>query len=159
MLAKEKIAAIGIFADVPPENLDRFAAIAEVCEVPAGDHLFRLGERADYLFVLDDGRVDLTFVLEISGERKEVAVETMEPGSTLAWSSLVKPHVLTLSARAVQDSRLIRFPGKALEDIILQEPHVGIKVMRSFCELVGHRLQRFQAMWLLEIQRNLTRKH
>lgn len=159
MLTVEKIATIGIFAEVPQDKLDKFAAIGEFCDVRAGERIFRLGERADYLYVLDDGKVDLTFMLEISETHKEVTVETMESGSTLAWSSLVKPYVLTLSARAVQDSRLIRFPGKDLREIIREEPDVGIQVLNSLCELVGHRLQRFQAMWLIEIQRSVAGRH
>lgn len=127
--------------------------------LPAGEVIFRLGEDATSLFVVADGGVDLSFPLMIMGEMKEVRFQTLGVGQTLAWSALVPPHKLTMSARAAQTSVLLGFPREALQHAFTCDPALGLRVMSNLARVIGFRLHELQALWVREVQRNVSRTY
>jgi CRP-like cAMP-binding protein len=48
---------VSIFADLPPESVDRIAERTEERQLHAGEWLFREGDPGDALYVLHSGRV------------------------------------------------------------------------------------------------------
>ncbi len=155
MVPAEALRGRGIFAGVPDGKLERFARIGEPIVVKAGEFLFRLGDSAKWLYLIDRGKVDLSVPFHIQGAPREIAIQTAGSGDTLAWSSLVRPHVLTMSARAVENSRLLRFSGEALGSLCHEEAETGLAVIERLTEVVGRRLQQVQAMWIRELQRSI----
>ena len=158
MVPADTLRGRGIFAAVPDGRLDRFAALGEPIDLLKGEFLFRLGDRARWLYLIDSGKLDLSIPLKMLGEFNELTIQTSVAGDTVAWSALVKPHLLTMSARAVEDCQLIRFEGEALGVQVREDSGVGLAVMDRLAELIGRRLQQVQAMWIREIQRSIDRR-
>lgn len=148
-----------IFAGLTWEERRSLAEIARDRDVRAGETLFRLGERADAFYVVRDGELELTFPLVVNGEAKEARLQVIGPGRTLAWSALVPPYLLTLSARAATAARLVAFPRDAVAVLLREQPAIGRTVMTNLTRVVASRFQEVLALYVREVQRNVAQTY
>ena len=121
--------------------------------LPRGTVLFRLGGPADSLYIVERGHLALTLPMQVLGREQNVLIEERHPGQALGWSALIPPHKFTLTATAPFDAEVLAIGRQQLLDHFANEPEVGYLVTRNVAEIVGQRLQVFQAMWLREMQR------
>lgn len=152
----ETVGSAELFAGLPEADATRVAALAREVTVAAGATLFRLGEQAQLLYVLRRGRVELTFPLMVMGEPRETRFQSLEPGKTLAWSALVPPHRLTLSARATTPTALFAFEREELQRLLEAHPAIGRVVMSNLAGVIATRLHEVMALWVREVQRNVS---
>jgi CRP-like cAMP-binding protein len=123
--------------------------------VPSGTLLFRLGDTADRLFLIERGGIRLTLPMQIRGQEQDVLVEERSPGQTVGWSALIPPYRFTLSATASPDTELIALPRESLREYIAANPAAGCKIALNLAVVIGHRLQLFQTIWLREMERTV----
>lgn len=142
-----------LLAGVAPVHVQAISALGQTTTLRTGDTLFRLGENADSLFVIDRGRVALTLPMQVRDRNEDILIEERGPGQTVGWSSLIPPHRFTLTASALIETDVLALPRAALLDYFSTHPAVGYAVTRNVASVVGQRLQVFQAMWLREMQR------
>lgn len=121
--------------------------------VPRGTFLFRLGEPADRLFLIERGRIRLSLPMQIRGQEEDILVEERSAGQTTGWSTLIPPFRFTLNAAAQIETEVITLPREALREYLAAHPMAGQKVAMNLAAVIGHRLQLFQTMWLREMQR------
>jgi CRP-like cAMP-binding protein len=136
-----------------PADAEDVIALGTHMQVPSGSALFRLGEPADNLFVVSRGRIALTLPMQISGREEDVLIEERLPGETIGWSALIPPHRFTLKATAQLDTDVLSISRAELLEYLRTHPVVGYTVARNVAEIIGQRLQIFQAMWLRQMQR------
>lgn len=137
---------------------DRVLALGTRMTVPSGGTLFRLGDAADRLFLIERGRIRLTFPMLVRGREEEVLMEEKLPGETVGWSALVPPHRFTLTATAPLETEVIALPRERLCAYCESSPAVGFKIGMNLAILVGQRLQLVQAMWMREVERTVELK-
>jgi CRP-like cAMP-binding protein len=136
-----------------PAESDEVLALGSSRTVPIGGSLFRLGESADRLFLVERGRIVLSFPMLVRGREEDVFFEEKTPGETVGWSAMVPPYCFTLSATAPLETEVIVLPREALLALFDRAPEVGRKICLNLAVLVGQRLQLVQAMWMREMQR------
>lgn len=139
-----------------PGAVERLARIARRQSVPRGEFLFLLGDPADRLFVVVKGEVDICFPLSFDGTLRNVAVESLGPGSALGWSALVEPYRFTMSARSGEGCEVAAFHRRELLDLLDADARLGRAFMGRIAEVVSRRLLTLQAMWARELQRTLA---
>lgn len=132
---------------------DRVLALGSHRSLSGGDFLFRLGDSADQLFLIERGRIRLSFPMVVRGSQEEVFFEEKSPGETVGWSAMVPPYRFTLSANSPLETQVIALPREALIDFFDRAPKIGRTIAFNLAILVGQRLQLVQAMWMREIQR------
>jgi len=142
-----------VLTGVLPADVRAITALGRALTLRTGETLFRLGDAADSLFVIDRGRVALTLPMQIRERDEDILIEERGPGQTVGWSALIAPHRFTLTASALIDTDVLALPRAALLDYFFTHPDVGYTVTRNIASVVGQRLQVFQAMWLREMQR------
>ncbi len=103
--------------------------------------------------------MELTFPLVVMGETKETRFQSLEPGRTLAWSALVPPHRLTMSARASTDAELLAFERGRVQQLLEQRPAAGYCVMANLSRVVAGRLNEVLALWVREVQRHVSQTY
>jgi len=124
--------------------------------VPSGTPLFRLGDPADRLFLIERGRIRLTLPMQVRGREEDVFVEERSPGQTVGWSALIPPYRFTLTAAApLFEAEVIALPREALRKYFAANPEAGHKIALNLAVVIGHRLQLFQTLWLREMQRTV----
>ena len=155
----ESLRDVELLAGLSEVQRQAVAGLARERRSPAGETLFRLGEQADDLFIIQRGRVDLTFPLQVMGETREVRFKSLEAGRTLAWSALVPPHRLTMSASAATDVELLVLERRRLLELLGQQPAIGHLVMSNLAGVVATRFHELLALWVREVQRNVSRTY
>lgn len=156
--AHESLRDVELFAGLSDAERMAVASTAEERRLPAGEVIFRLGEKAEALHVILRGRVDLTFPLQILGETREIRFQSLDAGRTLAWSALVPPFRLTMSARATTEVELLSIPGERLRRLLAERPSVGRVVMGNLAAVVAARFHELQAIWVRELQRSVPQR-
>ncbi|MBI4278273.1 MAG: HAMP domain-containing histidine kinase [Armatimonadetes bacterium] len=143
MVEMEYLRRTPLLGGLPEAFLARIAAMAVEQRYGPGQYIFREGEESTHLYVITDGRVALEMNLVIGrrevGERRAFAV-VLGPADCFSWSALVPPHILTMSAVAMQATTVLAIDGAALRRLIQEEPRSGIVLLRGLAEIVSSRL-------------------
>src|SRR5271157_3850273 len=109
--------------------------------VPSGTSLFRLGEPADRLFLVERGRIRLTLPMQVRGREEDVVVEERTASQTVGWSALIPPHKFTLAATAPLETEVIALPREELRKYLAANQTLGYKITLNLAIVIGHRLQ------------------
>ncbi|MEW6440630.1 MAG: cyclic nucleotide-binding domain-containing protein [bacterium] len=125
-----------LFHDIPSHIIDEIAAVAEEEILPAGQVVFRAGEVAESLYILEDGWVNLA----VGGAG--LLSMPVSPGDVFGWSALVEPNQYTASAECRTESTVIKVDANRLMHILEKHPAEGFKVMRRLAGLIASRLLR-----------------
>jgi CRP-like cAMP-binding protein len=155
----DALARCEVFAGLSDEQRRRIAAIASERLADAGEVLFRAGEEAGALYVIQRGRVELTFPLVVMGQPTETRFQSLDAGRTLAWSALVPPHRLTMSARAATQAQLVGFPRERMQALFAEDATLAHLVMANVARVVATRLHELLALWVREVQRNVSQTY
>ncbi len=136
MISSERIRNVEIFHGLNDQELKMAAQFCREEKVPSGTPLCVEGERADRLFILEEGTVSITF-------KKGVHFEISGPGKILGWSFLVPPNRYTASAITVTPSNLLTIKSPDFYDMVHQDSKMGLKIMDNLSQVVSRRLQTF----------------
>ena len=146
-----------LLKDLTADEVERILALGTRITVPSGTSLFRLGDPAERLFLIERGQIRLTLPMRVRGREEDVVVEERTAGQTVGWSALIPPHKFTLAATAPLETEVIALPREELRKYLAANPTLGYKITLNLAIVIGHRLQLFQAMWLREMQRTVEK--
>lgn len=124
-----------LFAGMSEPALQQIEAIAEERAYLPGAFIFHEGDRADHLYVLQEGRVRLRM-----GEEGQVAYVLSGPGEVFGWACMANLEEYTLSAQCVLPARSLRLGSEKLHRILEADPSSGLIFYRRLSELIGQRL-------------------
>lgn len=100
-----------------------------------GDLIFKEGEEAGHLYMLDDGKVDL-----LVGKPQETRFLAYYPGEVFGWSALLRPHRYLSTARCMTQSAVSRISIEAIRRIVKDYPEDGILIYQNLARILGERL-------------------
>jgi CRP-like cAMP-binding protein len=124
-----------LFQGMSPEFTDEISNALARESYLKGDILFRAGDRAEFLYVLESGRVRLS-----AGDRGIVARIVEKEGDALGWSSLVGREAYSSSAECLTDVRIVKVQKDRLNAIFDHHPACGMLLFRRLARLIGERL-------------------
>lgn len=101
-------------------------------EVAAGGSLFKQGEAAGELYVIESGQIDLF------PAGADEALATLGPGDCCGEAALLDRQPHTTNAVARTRSRLLRIDRMALPDVVRANPDVATALLRKFAVRLGH---------------------
>lgn len=127
-------------------------ALGQPISYRAGDQLFDRGGQARDLLIIESGSIELFFPVPILGAVKEIVVERLGPHDVVAWSAVVSPHALTLSARCAAPASVRAFPRDRLLEHLREHPLAGYVFMQNLAHVIGRRLHDFQNLWIREVR-------
>jgi CRP-like cAMP-binding protein len=129
------IQEVELFKGIPSHIIDEIAELAAEESHPAGHVLFREGDFADYLYILQEGELDLTIK-----KGKQLSFPVDETGSVFGWSSLVEPNLYTAKAECVKESRVIKIDADRLMRVFQKHPAEGLTIMKRLAGVIATRL-------------------
>jgi CRP-like cAMP-binding protein len=123
-----------ILQGVSAATIARIAAIAEPLAVDEGDTLYSLGDPARSAYIVISGR--LRFTLGGDG-RPEASGSIIPPGDILGWAALLVDQPRRIATvMALESCRLLAIEGKALLQILEDEPRAGFLVMQRLAKMI-----------------------
>lgn len=119
MTIHDHLAALPLFSEMAPNEIDRIAAGTTELQVLRGDMIFRQGDASTGIHLLVSGQVKLS-LLSPSGNEK--VVQLINPGQSFgeALMFLEKPYIV--SAQALNNSLLLHVSKDAVFEQIERNP-------------------------------------
>jgi serine/threonine protein phosphatase PrpC len=133
-LKLEVLKGMQMFRYLSYKELVRVGNIAEMVELPADQVVFSQGQPGDAMYVVIAGLVRLT--------KGETMVTELGRGHHFGEMALVDRSVRSLTATAVEGTRLVVIHRKDFYDIIKREPATAVKMLWSFVQVLGARLRK-----------------
>ncbi len=126
---------VELFQGIPSHIIDEIADLIIQESQKAGHVLFRDGDFADYLYILEEGEINLT----VQGD-KRLSFPIATTGSVFGWSSLVEPRRYTAASECVKDSKIIKIDADRLMRVFQIHPAEGLTIMRRLAGVIATRL-------------------
>ena len=134
----EKLKKNEIFGLLNPDEIKRLSPATGIMTLKDGDRIYSEGMPASHLFVLIKGRVELK---RPTKGGPSLLIDDLIPENIFGVSSLLGADRYLLNAECVEDSELLKIEGKALRQILDQNPVVG-------CAMLGRVSQVFFKRYL-----------
>ena len=133
-LKLDALKAMQMFRYLSYRELVRVANITTVTDAAAAERIFAEGEAGDSMYVVLTGAVRLT--------KAEVTVAELGRGQHFGEMALVDRSMRSLTAIAIEPSRLIVLKRKDFYEIIKKEAELATKLLWSFVQVLGARLRK-----------------
>lgn len=95
--------------------------------VPSGAFVFEEGELGTEMYIIQEGKVEI--LQRVGGESRQRAV--LEKGDFFGEMSLLEDLPRNASARALADSRLLKIDGTTFDQMLRDNPEIGVRMMRK----------------------------
>ena len=133
-LKLEVLKAMQMFRYLSYKELVRVSNIAEIVDIAEKGRVFGQGDPGDSMFVVLKGMIRLS--------KGDTTVAELGRGHHFGEMSLVDRSVRSLTATAMEATRLIAISRKDFYEIIKREPASAVKMLWSFVQVLGQRLRK-----------------
>lgn len=125
---------------------DELAEVAKLCKKEcheAGTRLFTEGGMAEKLYLVLEGKVSLEKAVQLgrSGSSRPATVGVQGRGKAIGWSSLVEPHIYTMSVSCIEPTTVLVINGVEMRDWLARDPQVGLTLMTAIAKLIRGRME------------------
>lgn len=134
MLA-ERLRGVPLFRTLPVARVVDLAEALEPATFRAGEVIFRQGEVADALYLVDDGQV------EVSRGGETVAV--LGPGSFVGEMGLLLDEVRSADLTALTDVDVSMLSKRAVDDLLADHPAIALDLSRHLSSRLAATTSRF----------------
>ena len=127
-----------VFERLSTGQVQKLASISREETYEAGQYIFREGEQARSLFVIEDGTIELKMKITVVPERRKgiATADVITKGATFGWSAVVEPHTFIGSAKAVVRCKVVAIDGGQLTQLMDSDHTMGYEVMKRFSQAV-----------------------
>ena len=119
------------------EQFDRLAAEARIEPYPAGAAVVRQGDEGDSLFVVVEGRVEVS--VHAPGGGPEQRLATLGPGDYFGEMSLLTGAPRSATIRAAEETRLVVLRKDALRPLLVADPTVPERLSKTLARRQAER--------------------
>lgn len=123
--------------DLLPYEVVHLVRYFEPVDAKAGETFIKQGDKADSLYLITKGKVDIE--LEI-GEGGRQRLKTMMPGTIIGEMGVYTGGIRTASATAVVDTQLMRLTAKSLQEMETHNQLMAVRLHRFVVMLLTQRL-------------------
>ncbi len=158
MLNKDILSEFAIFSHVPQDKLAEIAKGCVTLEFKPNDVIFYQDQVAENLYGVLDGEVELSITFKEKRLRTDIKYEksiqtrketverpivfrTIGPGKIFAWSSFVRPKIMTSTARCSKKSRIFSLSAAHLVAMFEKDAALGYLFMTRLSEIISQRLK------------------
>ncbi len=124
------------FSGLSPEQLDLLLPLFETFTAPAGTVIFKQGDKATHLYVIQHGSVTIQYK---PYDGPIITLSHLKAGEIFGWSSVVGGDSYTSDAMVTVDLQAIRLRGSSLVRLCAENPAAGFAILDHLAEAVSPR--------------------
>jgi CRP-like cAMP-binding protein len=124
------------FEDLGDEYVNLLKPLFEPFSCQAGSIVLQQGAPADYLYLILNGQVEMSFKPD---DGTPITISHVEKGGWFGWSAVVGSRKYTSSAIAIMNLETIRIHGNELRKLCVEQPKVGKVVLERLADNVSFR--------------------
>ena len=142
MVSTDLLKKYDFFKWFTEEELKKLADVAVEQSYKAGFQLWKKGDPAKNLYLIEDGKVVMVMDTYMGTAKPpmQVTVDIITKGDAMGWSAVVEPYVYTLGARSIDDSKAIVFDADKLRELLNNDSVLGLKIMQATAKVIAGRL-------------------
>lgn len=127
-----------MFKDFTRAEIESLSRYARAYRVPAGKIIFREGQKAAYLCVIVEGKVD---VLKANDAREQKKINTIREGRSFGEMAVLDDLPHSATTVAADEVRLVMITKHKLEQMAADQPALAVKVLWQIAKLMSLRLR------------------
>jgi CRP-like cAMP-binding protein len=132
VMAVEKLERHELFELLSPKEMDTLSSASGVVRLKEDEKVYSEGMPASHFFVLLKGRVELR---RPTKGGPSLLIEDLLKGSIFGVSSLTGTERYLLNAVCVEESEVLKVEGRALRQILDENPVVGYAIQRRVSQV------------------------
>jgi CRP-like cAMP-binding protein len=142
MVSLDLLKQYTFFKGFSEEQIKKLADIATEESYKAGFQLWKKGDPAKNLYLLEEGKIVLVMDTYMGTAKPpmQVTVDLITKGDAMGWSAVIEPYEYTLAARCIDDSKAIAVDGAKLRELLNKDSTLGYKFMRATAKVIATRL-------------------
>lgn len=142
MITGSSLMDFKFFQGFDGKHLEKIAAIAKEETYEAGAQMYQKGDPARSLFLVKEGKIILVMENYMGPHRApmKITVDVITRGDSMGWSALVEPHIYTLGALCIDQSKVLALDALSLRELSEAEPEIGYKLMQATAKVISNRL-------------------
>jgi CRP-like cAMP-binding protein len=139
---KKALAKFELFMWLTDEELEKVAALSREESFAAGISIIAEGATATDLYMVEEGQARVEMSLSVyPGLVQDSLVEIIPKGEPFGWSAVIGSRVYTMTARAMEQVKVIAIDGEKLLALFGKNPDIGFKVMEGLVSVVSQRVR------------------
>lgn len=143
-----------LFAGFAPGEGERVLAAGAPRVLRKGEVLFREGEPAAALYLVESGRIKLT---QLTAEGGDVIMRYLSPGDAFAAVALFERSTYPVTARATERTRVRAWPREVLPGVIREHPRFEANLLRIVSSHTQEALSRVRELSTEPVAQRLAR--
>ena len=128
-----------LFRGLSESQLQSLSAVVKETPIQKGQYLMLEGEKAEKLFVVKEGAVELLTRVDDCFELPIAMLRN--PGECTGTSSLVAPYEYSLSSRCAENGTLFVIQKADLKHLMLEDHELGCTIMKNLAQHLLDRLK------------------
>jgi CRP-like cAMP-binding protein len=138
---EDAIRRVAVLRAATPDDVRAIARLAIERAVEAGGYFFMQGDKAEYLYILVEGRAKLC---NISPDGQQVNLRTLVPYHLFGALGAIQPGAsYPACAQALDDSTALAIASAAFREVLEQRPHLSFGLMRLMTGYIQEMQQRY----------------
>ncbi len=138
------LASAELFRLLRPEELERVSSAAQERAFSVGQEIFREGDPGDGLYVVMEGFVEISGVIN---DAQRQMLTQVAPGGVFGEMSVIEQLPRSASATALMPTRVLFVSRAEMQTLIERSPALAAALL----QLVSHRLREFNQHYLREV--------
>ena len=138
MISDSLLQSVYLFTDLSADERTSLAKIAEEMNLAAGFPIFRTGDPATALYLINDGSVRIAVT---SSSGKSIDVATLGSGSHFGEMALIDGAKRSATAVTLEPTSMFRFDYDRITALLDRSPETGTKLYRSLARFLSNRLR------------------
>jgi CRP/FNR family transcriptional regulator len=116
--------------------IDVLSPLFETFSCQPGTTIFQQGDQAEFLYLVIDGKVDMSFK---PYDGIPITISHVGKGGLFGWSALVGSEKYTSSAVAIENVEAVRVHGSDLRKFCQEHPEAGKDILERLADGVSSR--------------------
>lgn len=137
----DRLLTLALFGGLPRDALASLAARATRSTFVAGEVVYREGDRAVDVFVVEEGAFDVVRTTD----RGEHVLATLPKGEFFGEMSFVDMQTRAATVRAREESVVLRWSYQAIHELYVAEPKAFTLLVMNMARELSRRLRRADA--------------
>lgn len=137
---------VELFADLGEEQLCRLWAVAKQVDFPQGEFVFREGESGDTLYILKEGRLEVSrkVTLLASSEEKSKTLVILDGRKHPFFGemALLTKEVRSATLRTLSSCETLAIGSEDFHRLCDADPSLGYLVLKRMVQVLADRLRR-----------------
>ena len=141
---EDAIRRVAVLRAATADDVRAMARLAIERAVEAGGYFFLQGDKAEYLYILMQGRAKLC---TISADGQQVNLRTLVPNQLFGALGAIQPGApYPACAQALEDSTALAIASAAFRDVLEQRPHLSFGMMRLMTGYIQEIQERYNEL-------------